>query len=637
MMKNVLITIVLSLTSCLFAQNKLVKGEYWFDSDRANLYPVTLTSASDILINANIDVSSLYDGLHSISVRFTDEDGLWSSPVSKFFNKYTIEGNTGISEITAFESWFDNNYSERYFETISSTTDFIINEKVDVSSLYDGLHTTHIRFLDSHGKWSSVVSRFFVKKNNSVVSGSSEIDGFEYWFDNAYNQKTEVDIENITQLNLEEKIEVNDLYNGLHTVSFRAKDTQGLWSSVVSRFFVKKDSVAGMGDNKISALEYWFDDSVSQKVTVPFDQKDVNFLDQLDVSDFYEGLHTIHFRFNDESGVYSSVVSHFFVKTSVKQSSENEIVAYRYWVTDSVVHHVDLKNAASNLVLMDSLDLRRYAKGDYIVNLQFMDSYGYWSSAVSDTISKLSYPFAELQFEKPDVCLGDSVMIRAYTVDADSAVLNFGDGQSDTGSVIKHLYRSDGSYSVSVQVIDTSRDITVNYPADEAISVHALPEINLMDSMRLVDDETSVLDAGSGFVKYVWDDVEGDQTFLVSGETLGFGDHPLIIRVTDMNGCINSDTVFITVSTTEGIDGFSAVKFSIYPNPASDYIAVNWNVLNLKNTIVFVVDMTGKVVSGLKEINPGERIAVGHLPSGRYLMVLHINQRIISVPIVIRD
>jgi len=186
-------------------------------------------------------------------------------------------------------------------------------------------------------------------------------------------------------------------------------------------------------------------------------------------------------------------------------------------------------------------------------------------------------------------------------------------------------------------VKDTTQNITMDYPADEAVTVHSLPVIDLADSLKLVDDETSVLDAGTGFVSYLWNDVAGDQTYLVSGETFGVGDHSLVLKVEDLHGCVNSDTIFITVSTTEGTDGLSSVKLMVYPNPAVDFVTVNWDGSNLKNTIVYVVDMTGKVVSGSKEISPGERIAVGHLSSGHYLMVLYINQRIISVPIVIRD
>ncbi|MFB6341791.1 T9SS type A sorting domain-containing protein [Saccharicrinis sp. FJH62] len=636
-MKNFLIAILWSITGILAAQVNLVKGEYWFDSNRTNVYPVTFSSVADISINADIDVSSLYDGLHTISIRIVDEKGIWSSPTSRFFIKHSSNNSVETSEISGYEYWFDGDYANRKNEDITGTIEFSLDENIDVSALYDGLHTVHFRFLDRNHSWSSVASRFFIKQKSSSGLTPVKIDAMEYWFDSSEDQQTYVDIENTASFQFEENIDVKDLYNGLHIIHIRAKDTQGMWSSAVSRFFIKRDSLLNTADNKISELEYWFDNQVDAKYVVPLGQSNLRFMDKIDVSDFFIGLHTVHFRFKDAGGVYSSVVSRFFVTQSVSSVSENGIVAYRYWLTDTAVHTGEIENVEADLMFIDSLDLRHYAKGEYIIHMQFRDSRGYWSTTVTDTVTKLSYPFAELQFENTDMCMGDSLTVRVLAVDADSLLLNFGDGETDTGIVVKHLYLNDGVYTVSVQVKDTTEKITMNYTADQTVMVHSLPVINLADSLNLVDDETEVLDAGTGFVSYLWNNVSGDQSYLVSGETFGVGDHSLVLKVEDLNGCVNSDTIFISVSSTVGTDDLSSVKLRVYPNPAVDFITVNWDNSNLKNAIIYLVDMTGKVVSGSKEISPGNRIAVDHLSSGHYLMVLYINQRIISVPIVIRD
>ncbi|MFB6319807.1 T9SS type A sorting domain-containing protein [Saccharicrinis sp. FJH54] len=560
-MKNFLIAILWCITSILPAQVNLVKGEYWFDTDRSVLYPVTMTDAPEMVMFSDIDVDALFNGLHSISVRFMDDNSIWSSPFTRFFVKYMENGSAVNSAIKGYEYWFENDYDKRQYYALSGSEVFSLEENIDMSSLFQGLHIIHIRFLDSRGKWSSVVSRFVVK--TAVQNPQPE--------------------------------------------------------------------------NEINQIEYWFDDRIEDKTVGITHQPDIYFTNQFDVSSLYEGLHSFHFRVKDKRNSYSSVVSRFFVIAALDSSLENRIVSYRYWLSDSVMYTSDLNPVGPDLAFLDSLNFRQFSKGDYIVNLQFKDSRGFWSGTVSDTISKLSYPFADLRFMNREMCLGDTLKGRVLTVDADSVMLDFGDGITDTGTVIRHLYSRDGTYNVFVQLKDTSGNITMSYPAEEAVTVHPLPGLSLMDTVVLIDEETEILDAGSGLVSYIWNGEEGTQTFEVTGDEFGLGEHYVMLKVEDINGCIQSDTIVIRVSTTESSDALSAFKLKVYPNPTVDYISVSWEDPSIQRFNVRFVDMTGKVVTGSKEINPGERIAVGHLSSGPYLMVLYINQRIISVPIVIRN
>ena len=91
-----------------------------------------------------------------------------------------------------------------------------------------------------------------------------------------------------------------------------------------------------------------------------------------------------------------------------------------------------------------------------------------------------------------------------------------------------------GSYSVTVTDANTctnSDTIQVN--------VNALPFVNLINDTSVCD--TIQLDAGAGFVSYLWsDNTQGQQLTVNTTGTYG-------VTVTDGNGCTNADSVNVTI------------------------------------------------------------------------------------------
>jgi hypothetical protein len=712
-MKRIHLIVILLLSSVLlFAQNKIVKGEYWFDDDIAGKSELSVTSASKLTLVENLDVNHLFDGLHTVHIRFLDDSSRWSSPVSRFFVKRTQNQAVTVRGIVAWEYWFDHSSDNRTRKEISETSDFKLETNIDVSQLFNGLHTVHIRFLDTQGDWSSVVSRFFVKNLFQTVSLSNNIKAYEYWFDSDLMSAKTVQVSDTAQLNLVEMLNVESLNNGLHTVHFRFKDTKGFYSPVVSRFFVKnrfqtealssditgyeywfdnsvqnrifvntphiseiqidtalvlndlsrglhtlhvrfKDSKgfyspvvsrfflilnhdSVLTDNKITRFSYWFDSDMSSMVEKELSpQREVNFLDSIDVESLSPGLHTVSCRFADANGAYSAAVTRFFVKTrDVENVTGNSIVAMRYWLTDTAYHEIALPQSAANLVFIDSLSLKHYPKGEYFAHIQFKDNRGLWSSAVYDTVYKNPFPYAEISLSKQFACGSDTIVFTALTVDADSFIWNFGDGNRGYQSHIKYSYANKGDYNVDFTIIDTATGITKNYAADEVFSVYPLPVVNIGDTLTLYSDGSRTIQAPQGFDKYLWNEVEGTSDFLFSAKDVGPGQHSVRLTVKDLNGCFNSDTLLVTVRTETPLGNIRHTLLKVFPNPAKEFLSLDWDAQLGESVIVRMLDMSGKVVLNDYSLARNQSLRVSHLSPGRYLMLVRLNNQAISIPVL---
>jgi hypothetical protein len=75
-----------------------------------------------------------------------------------------------------------------------------------------------------------------------------------------------------------------------------------------------------------------------------------------------------------------------------------------------------------------------------------------------------------------------------------------------------------------------------------SVTVNALPAIDLGTALSFCMNDSLVLDAGSGFTAYVWSDNSTAQTLTVNAAGTYYA------SITDNNGCINSDTVSVSVN-----------------------------------------------------------------------------------------
>ncbi len=156
--------------------HKLVTYEYWFDNDYANVVTVNTPNQKQVAISDLINVQTLNNGIHTLNIRFKDNEQLWSSTLSQFFYKMPIKATVN-NVITNYRYWVDNDFANATHITLpTSVKQLSLVDNLDFTNIPKGGHTVHFQFKDSLGLWSSVTT-------DSIVKISLPISNFSYTTD----------------------------------------------------------------------------------------------------------------------------------------------------------------------------------------------------------------------------------------------------------------------------------------------------------------------------------------------------------------------------------------------------------------------------------------------------------------------
>ncbi|MDD2527842.1 MAG: hypothetical protein PHT26_07410 [Lentimicrobiaceae bacterium] len=309
------------------AQPIITSGEYWFNNDYAGKIHIPLTPGVNVLFNSGIDCSQLNTGMHNISFRFKQSNGIWSAVGSQLFLKVP-ELTPGGEAICEMEYWINNDYSTRISLPITSTTFYTFQSAIDLNYLSCGIHTFNFRFKQNNGSWSNVTSQLF-NKTPPVIAGGGLLKGYEYWIDDDYQSKTSQPITGSSSFVLISEHNFASVPTGMHHLNIRFQQADGSWSSTLSEAFIK---VPLQSDNRtITAYEYWFDDEYNQRIQQQIEPTaNFFFAAPLDVAELSTGLHNLNMRFRQDNGIWSSSATQLFMKQPVNDGN-NFLTTYEYW------------------------------------------------------------------------------------------------------------------------------------------------------------------------------------------------------------------------------------------------------------------------------------------------------------------
>lgn len=284
--------------------NTITAYEYWFDNDYPSKIFTSITPTQEASLNTTIPTDNFENGLHRYNIRFRDNLKRWSSVSSQYFQKLPAQPE-GERVITAFEYWFDNDYTIKELVPVSASQEIITGE-IAFDELPEGLHSLHIRYRDDARQWSSVSSQYF-QKLPIQPEGERVITAYEYWFDNDYSTKEMISVSPSQEI-ITGEIAFDELPEGLHSLHIRYRDDAKQWSSVTSQYF-QKLRVTNLENNMITAYRYWFDEDFGRVVTItlpvpvnPFDR-----VWEINTGSLTTGNHSVHFQFMDLQHAWSSV------------------------------------------------------------------------------------------------------------------------------------------------------------------------------------------------------------------------------------------------------------------------------------------------------------------------------------------
>jgi len=358
-----LLIAVAMIATAVTAQTKnIAERQYWLDGNIAGAQTLAESPTS-------VSIEGLKSGLHSLTVRVKDSEGLWSSQVAKYFIVPTADTSVSDNDIVLHQYWIDGNIEGQ----VSSTSK---PSAIVISTLKPGLHSLTVRVKDKAGLWSSQVAKYFIVPTAAETPASEKsIVLHQYWIDG----KIEAQVSSETQPDI---IDIETLKPGLHSFTVRVKDSEGLWSSQVAKYFIVPTAETSVGDKSIVLHQYWIDgklDAIVSSVTQP---------SQIPISTLKPGLHSLTVRVKDNTGLWSSQVAKYFIVKDDDFVEEATITRYMYWFDEETD---DFKTGplTSASGTMD-IDISDVEAGIHTLWWRCGDSKGAWSEARSVTFESKS-------------------------------------------------------------------------------------------------------------------------------------------------------------------------------------------------------------------------------------------------------
>ena len=200
--------------------------------------------------------------------------------------------------------------------------------------------------------------------------------------------------------------------------------------------------------------------------------------------------------------------------------------------------------------------------GSHTITYIYQDVAGCYFSASQDITV---HPTFEIN-QTAKICEGESIMLA-------------GDLRTNPGFYYDSLQSVHGCDSVIVT----------------ELRVNALPVVYLGNDTILSPHDTLVLDAGQGFIDYLWSDGSKERTLRIFN--LEEGDYEYFVTVTNINNCTGSDTIIIQIESPESIAKIlTTFGLEIFPNPTSGYLVIKSKTDIDDDLKISLIDNLGRIV-----------------------------------------
>ncbi len=211
--------------------------EYFLDSDPGFGKGISIPVPTSTIVNiqTNLSLKEINSGLHRLYFRAKDSDGKWSVIYSKPILVTAEEPNSPVKKV---EYFFDAQNTGSGVNSLSFTPaqNITVSQKLGLENISPGLHRIYFKTQNEAGKWSTVHSK-------PVLVTTSEPDPIvtkvEYFFDNdpGINSGRSIMFTPENDVTVASNLPLDDLSSGTHSVYFRAKNSNGLWSHPQSSSF----------------------------------------------------------------------------------------------------------------------------------------------------------------------------------------------------------------------------------------------------------------------------------------------------------------------------------------------------------------------------------------------------------------
>ncbi len=199
----------------------------------------------------------------------------------------------------------------------------------------------------------------------SVATAQKSIVERQYWIDGNIAEAQ-------TLAESPTSIGIGDLKPGLHSLTVRVKDSGGLWSSQVAKYFIVPFAPSSATSKTIKEHQYWIDGKIGARVTQ--EQQPAT----IDIQTLKPGLHSFTVRVKDNTGMWSSQVAKYFIVPQAETVvEEKRIVLHQYWIDGNLDAIVPSETQPS------TIDITALKPGLHSLTVRVKDNTGVWSSQVA--------------------------------------------------------------------------------------------------------------------------------------------------------------------------------------------------------------------------------------------------------------
>ncbi len=234
---------------------------------------------------------------------------------------------------------------------------------------------------------------------------------YRYWFD--YSDKNSI-TEKIDTPFIKINVDVSDLTETLHTINFQVKDSDNVWSSPISRCFIK---VPQLVENTRLLCICNIDDLEYSKVNI--NAENLGFI-EIDASKISQGIHKINIQLYSHNG--RLIVNHdgFFLKIPTTEDLKKMKLDY----TIDGISHNRCKCEVNGEIYHVDLDLKELSDGIHSIKYRLVNELGHTTQSQTSYFFKV--PLGGNGIKQCEYWINDDVenkQLKVYDIPQDSISL----------------------------------------------------------------------------------------------------------------------------------------------------------------------------------------------------------------------
>lgn len=226
------------------------------------------------------------------------------------------------------------------------------------------------------------------------------------------------------------------------------------------------------------------------------------------------------------------------------------------------------------------------------------------------------------------VCQNSSIVLDAG---AGYATYSWSDGSTQQTNNINANNLPLGSTMYYVTVTNT-----LGCSAFDSVDVNVVtpPNINLGPDQSILTSTSTVLDAGAGYMQYLWSTGETTQTIIVDGAQLGVGIYDYWAQAWSANDCYATDSILVIVNNDIGIGDDQSDEYfvNVYPNPSKGLFNIELNGFKKENINIYVYNAQAQLVyqRSYDVLNHQENLRLDLREMARGVYTLRFNSKTVN-------